>query len=215
MPFAETPNTKALLARLEGVNLQKTLGRAPALEAQKLTRMEASDAMQSVCLEAIQRIPESSEYAAATLCLVLDYSQRCKKTGHRVLSFVSEAAAGGGSRRPAIARVVLRSGPLAMGRLLPRREAELVLVHDSLVLPADLAAGGLRPGGDGTRELPARDRRGAGHAALVLRNHDRHRRSAGVSLPYDSGAGAHCDHRAAFAGARAKAAGKVRRLPVD
>ena len=57
MPFADTPNTKALLKRLEGVNLQGHWDVLRALEAQKLTRMEANDRMQSVCIDAIQADP--------------------------------------------------------------------------------------------------------------------------------------------------------------
>ncbi len=57
MPFADAPKTRALLARLEGVNLQKHWDVMGALQNQGLTRMEAIDRMQDVCLEAIKAHP--------------------------------------------------------------------------------------------------------------------------------------------------------------
>ena len=54
VPFADGPKTKALLARLEGVNLQSHWAVLRALQKQNLTRREGNDLMQEVCLEAIK-----------------------------------------------------------------------------------------------------------------------------------------------------------------
>jgi hypothetical protein len=57
VPFADTPKTRAVLARLEGVELQGQAEVLKALEEQHLTRLEAIDQMQGVCIEAIRAHP--------------------------------------------------------------------------------------------------------------------------------------------------------------
>ena len=57
MPFADAPRTRALLARLEGVELESHWAVLRSLESQKLTCREANDCMQEVCLEAIKAHP--------------------------------------------------------------------------------------------------------------------------------------------------------------
>jgi len=57
VPFADAPKTEAFLARLDGVNLQSHWAVLKALQKQNLTRLEANDRMQEVCLEAIRAHP--------------------------------------------------------------------------------------------------------------------------------------------------------------
>jgi hypothetical protein len=57
VPFADGPKTASLLARLGGVDLTKHYDVIKALERQGMTRMEANDRMQEVCLEAIRGYP--------------------------------------------------------------------------------------------------------------------------------------------------------------
>ena len=57
MPFADAPKTKALLARLEGVNLQSHWAVLNELQKQGLNRMDAIDLMQAADMEAIKAHP--------------------------------------------------------------------------------------------------------------------------------------------------------------
>lgn len=57
LPFADSPKTTALLARLDGVNLHGHWAVFRALQRQNLSHIEADDLMQAVCLEAIQARP--------------------------------------------------------------------------------------------------------------------------------------------------------------
>jgi hypothetical protein len=57
MPFANAPRTQALLAQLDGVELENHWEVLRALQSQKLTSGEANDRMQEVCMEAIKAHP--------------------------------------------------------------------------------------------------------------------------------------------------------------
>ena len=57
MPFADAPKTKAMLARLDGVDLRSHWAVLRALQKQNLTCMEGNDLMQEVCLESIKAHP--------------------------------------------------------------------------------------------------------------------------------------------------------------
>ena len=136
MPFADAPKTKALLARLDGIDLQSHWDVLRALQKQNLTRMEANDRMQEVCLEAIKAHPwkflDSRLRRFAWFWITPNGTRRPQTPDFHMYEDRPEETLI--LENSLVAGDYVRPGPLALGRLLSRRQAELALASESVAL---------------------------------------------------------------------------------